>query len=140
MLIHFISMHNIVCDTEKPATKPQKWSIKKPHGKLAQRCASVFPARKSRGLGASTDFHLLTVRHVILRHVLVASRNSRERERDSIVLSRCRRCTRILQFTSNVHTSLDQQCSPFISCSRIAEKTRLTTKKNTGTRDNSIQS
>lgn len=50
-------------------------------------------------------------------------------ERDSIVLSRCRRCTRILQFTSNVHTSLDQQCSSFISCSRITEETRLRAKK-----------
>lgn len=87
MLIHFNSMHNIVCDTEKPATKPQKWSIKNQHDKLAQRCASVFPARKSRGLGASTDFHLLTVRHVILRHVLVASRSSRERFHRSFSMS-----------------------------------------------------
>lgn len=50
-------------------------------------------------------------------------------ERDSIALSRCRRCTRILQLTSNAHNSLDQQCSPFISCSRISRKTRLGARK-----------
>lgn len=51
-------------------------------------------------------------------------------ERDSIALSRCRRCTRILQLTSNVYNSLDQQCSPFISYSRTSSgKTRLGARK-----------
>jgi len=37
-----------------------------------------FSGEKIPRSQASTDFHLLTVRHVILRHVLVASRSSRE--------------------------------------------------------------
>ena len=49
-------------------------------------------------------------------------------QRDSIALSRCRWCTRILQLPSNTYNSLNQQCS-FISCSRISEKTRLEVKK-----------
>lgn len=36
MSIYISILHNIVCDTEKPATKPQKWSIKNPLDKLTR--------------------------------------------------------------------------------------------------------
>lgn len=133
MLIHFNSMNNIVPGVRISQQQNRRSGrSKNPFGKLKLDDVLRFFRRENPASISGVDRFPPSDREARNITSRTCGIPQLERERDSIVLSRCRRCTRIFcNSLQTHHTSLDQQCSPFISCSRIAAETRL---RKSGTR------